>query len=741
MEDICRMKPLRKVAAALAIGMGSLWAPQVLAQSPYLLGWGLNGDGQASPVPTNAMEDVDAFSAGEWHALALKGGQVVAWGSNTFGQCDVPSALSNGVDEISAGGTYSMALKGGAVHVFGIGTNSSYEYGIRSVPADASNGVTAIAAGTYHALALKEGRVIAWGAPFYDATEVPAEASNGVVAITAGDQVSAALKGDGTVVLWGSVGPAEEFGFGLKPVPAFGSNGVAQIDAGRGHLLARCATLPPRFMGSSLPYGYTGGAYAGSVTATGNPAVAYAKSAGPAWLTVGAASGAVGGTPTTNGTFGFSVVASNAVGRATNSYSITIFAEMPQAPVFITVGPLPTGQVGQAYSTQILASNNPTFTLDPINPLPPGLTLSTNGLLSGTPTQEYSTKFLRIVASNIAGSVSRDFMITVLPPDEPPVFVTESPLANGVVGSSYTVQLEASNSPTFSVVSGSLPLGLGMGTGGLISGVPQTIETATFTVRASNTGGTADREFQIRVFGPPVFTTTSPLATGEVGVAYAQQLDATGSPTYGLQSGTLPAGLSLHWSGAITGIPSAMGTATFTAYATNAYGWTSREFSLTVRQIPAFTTTNPLPNGRLTNAYTIYMQATGSPTYTNVAGALPAGMRLLGTGRLFGVPSETGAFNFTVRATNVYGYRDQAYDLTIEGGGVYLPPSFTLARATNGNVRLAWTNPNASGGIAVWRATNLAGTPVVWSNLGVQVSPYTNEAPPAPAYYQLRIVP
>ena len=634
-----------------------------------------------------------------------------------------------------------MALKGGAVHVFGIGTNSSYEYGIRSVPADASNGVTAIAAGTYHALALKEGRVIAWGASFYDATEVPADASNGVVAIAAGEQVSAALKGDGTLVLWGSVGPAEEFGFGLEPVPAWASNGVGQIDAGRGHLLARCATLPPRFLGASLPYGYTGGAYAGSVVATGNPAVAYAKASGAPWITVDAGTGSIGGTPTTNGTFGFSVVASNAVGRATNSYSITIFAEMPQAPVFITEGPLPDGQVGQAYSVQILASNNPTYTLDPINPLPAGLTLSTNGLLSGTPTAEYSTKFLRIVASNIAGSVYRDFLITVLPPDEPPVFVTESPLANGVVGSSYSVQLEASNSPTFSVVGGSLPLGLSMGSGGLISGVPQTIETATFTVQASNTGGTTNREFQIRVFGPPVFSTTSPLATGDVGVAYSQQLEATGSPTYGLQAGALPAGLSRHWSGAITGTPSAMGTATFTVYATNGYGWTNREFSLTVRQIPAFTTTNPLPNGRLTNAYIIMIQATGSPAYTNVAGELPAGMRLLSTGRLFGVPTAAGTYNFTVRATNVYGYRDEAYDLTIEGNPAYLQPVFTLARATNGNVRLAWTNPNASAGVAVWRATNLAGSPVVWSNLGVQVPPYTNEAAPAPAYYQLRVVP
>ena len=816
------MKPFRTVAvlSMLMALAGGVFAPYAGAQNPYLLGWGLNGDGQSSPVPTNVMENVDSFSAGhyhslaakngqawawgsdargqstvpiaaqsdvatvsaggdfslalktdggvvtwgtptlvtnvpgsvasgvsqisagEWHALALKDGGVIAWGSNTYGQSSVPVELSNGVSSISAGGTFSMALKDGAVHVFGISAGHALEYGVRAVPAEASNGVTAISAGTYHALALKDGGVLAWGASFFDATNVPPEAASDVVAITAGDQTSIALKSDGSLVMWGAVGGAEPGGFGLWPVPVFAASGVGQIEAGRGHCLARAPLLPPRILSADLPFGYLGYPYVGSITAIGDPGVSYAKfGTWPNWMTLDPATGAVGGTPTTNISYSFSVVVSNTVGTATGSYSVTVFAELPVAPVFVTESPLPDGTVGVFYSKQIVASNSPVFRLSDVgNPLPQGLSLSTNGLISGTPTAAYDTKFIRIIASNMAGTVYRDYDITVLAPSDPPVFVTESPLPEGMVGQPYSLQIEASNSPSFSLFSGALPSGLVLDAAGMITGTPTVVETATFTVRASNGGGSSNRVYELAIHGPPEFSTTSPLPGGTVGVSYSQQIVATGNPTFSLFAGALPGGLNLSAAGLVSGTPNAPGAFSFTVRAQNSYGWNDREFSVSVIQLPVFSTTNPLPNGRLTNAYSVYIVASGSPTYTNVGGALPGGMRLIASGRLFGVPTNTGSFTFTVRATNVYGFTDKAYDLTIEGSTAE-PPRFTLVAFTNGGIRMAWTNPNASGNVVVWRATNLATNPVSWSNLGVQASPYTNEAPPTPSYYQLRLVP
>src|SRR6266536_5553472 len=91
-------------------------------------------------------------------ADACAGGQVVAWGSNSFGQTNVPAELTN-VIAIAGGEAYSLALKSDGT-VVGWGDNS---YGQTNVPADLSN-VVGIAAGYAHALALTaDGTVVAWG--------------------------------------------------------------------------------------------------------------------------------------------------------------------------------------------------------------------------------------------------------------------------------------------------------------------------------------------------------------------------------------------------------------------------------------------------------------------------------------------------------------------------------------------------------------------------------------------------
>lgn len=800
---------------------GGLWASQpASAQDGYLLGWGLNGDLQASPVPRDVMLNVNAFAAGrhhslavingrawawgnndhnqcnvavqamvgvtnvaggenyslalkndgsvvawgapamvtslpasvsavgagvsdlaagERHALALKNGGVIAWGLNDHGQATVPDELTNGVTAIAAGEYFSMGLKGGAVQVFGIDSGHSLEYGIRSVPAEAGSGVTAIAAGQYHALALKNGGVIAWGASFYDATDVPEAASNDVVAIDAGDQTSFALKEDGTLVVWGAVGPEEEFGFGLSPVPSFASTGVVAIAAGRGHCLAVCPELPPRLWSTNLPYGQTATPYAGSVTFTSKPAAVYAKSSGHGWIQVDSNSGAISGIPPTNGNYYFSVAASNVHGAATNQFLISVLNVLPQVPVFLTESPLPEGSVGVAYGTQIEATENPTFSVvsGSGSGLPPGLSLSTSGFLGGTPTAAYNGWF-EVQASNVAGSSNRIYSMVIGNPTEAPEFITESPLPIGVVGEPYLEQIEATQGPSFTVWAGSLPDGLTLSASGQVSGTPTQMETANFTVQATNSVGSATRDYSISIFGPPVFITESPLPNAAVGSPYSEQLQATGTPLYSLTGGSVPPGVALNLSGLISGVPSAAGDYLFTVRATNAYGWADREFALAAGEKPVFSTTSPLPAGEYGESYSQQIVATGEPSFSVLTGSLPGGLTLSGAGLLSGTPSTAGSFNFTIQAMNAYGSSNRVFDLDIEG---LIPPQITMIRYTNGHIRLEWTNPNAGVDVKVWRATTITADPVPWADLGVQVSPWTNSTPPMPSYYQLRLAP
>jgi len=375
-----------------------------------VIAWG--ADNIVTGLPATVSSGVSEIAAGMWHALALKNGGVIAWGSNCCSQTDVPLSLTSGVSAVSAGQYYSMALKDGGVQVFGISATNPLAGDIQTIPDTATSGVTAISAGLWHGLALKDGGVIAWGSPYYDATNVPVEATSDVDAIAAGDLYSIALKTDGTLVIWGDTSK------GQSPIPPYAVTGITQIAAGGSHCLGIGPVMPPRFVAASLPDAYVDEAYSGFVLAAGDPTVSYYEfGTWPGWVTLDTMTGDIGGVVPTNGFTYFSVRASNSVGQVTNSYQVNALIRPEGPPGFVTTNPLPDGIVNEYYSMQIVASNNPTFSLDlSANPLPLGLTLYTNGLISGIPVETYSNKFIKIIATNLAGKVTNEYNITIWEP-------------------------------------------------------------------------------------------------------------------------------------------------------------------------------------------------------------------------------------------------------------------------------------------------------------------------------------
>ena len=731
--------PLAAQSGVAAIAGGGAFS-LALKTNGAVIGWG--GGSAATNVPVALAAGATKISAGEAHGLALKDGGVVAWGSNTYGQCDVPDSLTNDVDDVAAGGFFSVALKGGAVEVFGISPTNALEYGIHDVPAEAGSGVTAIAAGKWHAWALKDGGVIAWGAcydgtnSFSDATNVPPAATSDVVEIAAGDVFSLARKSDGTLVAWG-----DNF-HGQTDIPNFASNGVTAIAAGKGHALAICGVMPPRFLYSLTPDAFRDNVYSnGLVRWAGDPAVTYHKSGSwPGWLTLDANTGALGGTPPALGTYTFSVVGSNAYGRTTNAGFRVVVLEKPAGPpIFITTN-LPGGTVGAPYGQTIVITNGGTLSI--VNgSLPAGLTLDPSGLVAGTPTTVESPQFI-VRATNSVGYSNWTFQIVVGAPAAAPVFTSPNPLPSGVLGTPYQYQVLADNYPTnFGVASGALPAGLGIMASGMITGTPQVAGTASFTLFASNMTGGAATNYSLHVNGPPEFITTSPLPDGVLGVAYAVQIDATDANSFNLYAGALPAGLGLRSDGMVTGTPVSVGTSNFTVSAINDYGWATRDFALTIGAVPVFVTPSNLPTGTAGVAYVaVQIEATGATAYSVVGGALPGGLDLSPAGLLDGTPGAAGLYNFIVRATNASGHAERTFNLDVVGAYTN-PPAFTVRPLyTNGVLYLTWTNPNAGGAVSVWRSTNIVGTNAAWSNLGsAGTSPWSNAAPPMPSYYQLRL--
>jgi Putative Ig domain len=101
--------------------------------------------------------------------------------------------------------------------------------------------------------------------------------------------------------------------------------------------------------------------------------------------------GTLSGTPSSAGTFGFNVEVRDAAGIATSkAFSLTVQTTL----TITTASPLPTAAVNAPYSIQIEASTSDALTWSVISGnLPPGLTLSSGGLLRGTPTSLGSFDF------------------------------------------------------------------------------------------------------------------------------------------------------------------------------------------------------------------------------------------------------------------------------------------------------------------------------------------------------------
>jgi len=138
---------------------------------------------------------------------------------------------------------------------------------------------------------------------------------------------------------------------------------------------------------TSLANGRTGNVYSQTISAAGG-AVPYAWSVAngtlPAGLSLNCSSGVISGTPTSAGTWNFTVsVSDNAAASATQALSITVYVDLA-----ITTACLPGGQPGVEYSQTLAATGGVTpynWSLDS-GALPGGLWLDADtGIISGTP--------------------------------------------------------------------------------------------------------------------------------------------------------------------------------------------------------------------------------------------------------------------------------------------------------------------------------------------------------------------
>ncbi|MEI7992688.1 MAG: putative Ig domain-containing protein, partial [Actinomycetota bacterium] len=169
--------------------------------------------------------------------------------------------------------------------------------------------------------------------------------------------------------------------------------------------------------------------------------------------------------------------------------------------------------------------------------------------------------------------------------------ITTASLAVGTVGTTYSQALAGSAGTTpyaWSVNSGSLPAGLSLNPStGEIGGNPTVAGTASFSIKITDSASLVATKSLSITIAAPVTVTTASLANGAVGTAYSATLAAsggTGTYTWGVTGGSLPAGLSLASStGRSRATPTTAATSNFTVTATDGIGRTSANpLSITV---------------------------------------------------------------------------------------------------------------------------------------------------------------
>ena len=283
----------------------------------------------------------------------------------------------------------------------------------------------------------------------------------------------------------------------------------------------------------------------------------------------------------------------------------------------------------------------------------------------------------------------------------------------GVVGQpySYTFQLSpgsGSAGSSWSVISGSLPPGLSLSSNdrtALVYGTPTQAGSFSFYLEVRDAPGPwvccTQEEFTIVVVDGLSIANGS-LPSGSVGTQYGYQLSTSGgtATSWAVTAGSLPAGLTLGGSGAITGTPTQTVSAGFTVRASDGSRSASKQFMLHVVE-PLALTAPPTKAIKLGRSFLLTPTARGGlAPYTWSSPSLPPGINVNpSTGQVGGRPAGLGTLTLPLTATDALGV-SQSVTATVEVVGRLSIVTTSLRSARNGK-RFAAVVKTSGGGTPV----------------------------------------
>ncbi len=332
--------------------------------------------------------------------------------------------------------------------------------------------------------------------------------------------------------------------------------------------------LPPLAISCSASTGQVNVPYNSAFTATGGvtPYTFSLKSGTlPPGLTLNA-DGTITGTPTTPGPFNFVVQVTDNIGTV---------ADNGPTGCGITINPPPSASCVAINAVQNVAITPVTlvgtggdggpYTFSATG-LPTGLSISSSGTISGTPTVTGTFNYTVTITDKDGHSGTINCSVTVNPPPTASCVIITA--VQGVAITPVTMIGSGGVGGPYTFSATGLPNGLTMSSGGTISGTPTVSGTFNYTVTVTDSAGNQGTvNCSVTVNPPPTAGCVSITAVQGVAITPVTMVGSGGvGGPYTFSATGLPNGLTMSSGGTISGTPTVNGTFNYTVTVTDSAG-------------------------------------------------------------------------------------------------------------------------------------------------------------------------
>lgn len=305
-----------------------------------------------------------------------------------------------------------------------------------------------------------------------------------------------------------------------------------------------------------------------------------------------------------------------------------------------------------------------TYRLKEGSKLPEGLTLSEDGMLTGTPQAQAEAAVFTVVAEYGAmATTEATFTLPIVDTQKSVIYLREADSVAGSVADGINAKIDwaytmdgKKHTITYRLDDDSvLPEGLELTSDGVIKGNSNTPFTDYEIKVIAESEGMLPMMIRVKLnmYNDFAFRTDE-LSAGYFGKQYETALTSVYDRhlQYSLRAGDkLPQGLSISQEGRLVGVPMETGRYTFTVIASGEnYETVEKTFTLLIGIKYSDFELETAKVGSKYSAYTNFAQGATDIVYTLTAGELPKGLTLSKDGVLEGTPTEAGVYSFTITA-------------------------------------------------------------------------------------------